>query len=843
MSISFLNRAVNNHQSFSIIAVSLLALLLTGCSQSGKSAAPRDVSEPAPNETTPNETAPNEASSSTFVVNSELDQPDADPGDGICAAKNGQCTVRAAVMEANASVIDEVGRPFEIVLPPGRYELTLPNAVQSQTTDETGSLRLEVPMNVRGAGAELTVIDANQLDRVFEVKANAETTITDLTMTGGAGQLFGGGIHLQSPGNLYRVNITKNTSGGGAGIFAGPDCALDLRDSTISHNIATSQAGGIRIDAWATIQNSTITHNVALGRVPDSPTGGGVPFLVAEGGGIDVRGWSVTITNSTIAYNEASAGGGGLHYATAYTDAAPDAVAANGDPLFEMRLINTIIANNISDDGPNDCLAEVSTSRIRSLGNNIDSDGSCYLNRLNDLPNVDPLLAPMANNGGPTPTHALLPGSPALSAGDLDTCATMDQRGVMRSNDGACDIGAYESKTLSPDPSSDVERTKEFLVYSLLDMPDVNPGDGICAAQDGLCTVRAAVMEANASVVDEQGLPYEIVIPAGYYDLTLPNLVPGVTADATGSLRIEVPMTIRGAGAKLTVIDANQLDRVFEVKTNAETTITDLTMTGGAGQNFGGGIHSQSTVHLYRLLITENNAGGGAGIFTGPDSALDLRDSTVSHNVATSQAGGIRIDQWGTILNSTITHNIAEGRVPNPLTGGGPAFLIAEGGGVDVRGWSATITNSTIAYNEASAGGGGLHFAKAYLDAAPDAANADRDPHIEVLLVNTIIANNISADGPNDCLAEVSSNRIRSLGNNIDSDGSCYLNHPNDRPNVDPLLGPLTENGGPTETHALLLGSPALSAGDFETCSTMDQRERLRGDDGVCDIGAFESAN
>lgn len=392
-----------------------------------------------------------------------------------------------------------------------------------------------------------------------------------------------------------------------------------------------------------------------------------------------------------------------------------------------------------------------------------------------------------------------------------------------------------------------------FVVDSVLDQPDADPGDNICASADGLCTVRAAIMEANASEFGPDGERYTIYIPSGYYDITISNpySTPGtdtesgaqrpvVTTDETGSFKISVPMNIRGESASTTILDANQLDRVFETDKGAESTITDLTIRGGAGNSFGGGVYCRSTVHLYRVHITDNRAGGGAGIFCSPDGALDLRDSTVSHNVATSQAGGIRIDQWGTIVNSTISHNVAEG-LDSPPTGAGIPFLYSEGGGVDVRGYYAVIENSTITANRAKSGGAGLHFARAYLDAAPDPITGAVDnPLLEVVVRNSIIAMNVSENGPADCLAEVAANRIRSEGNNIDSDGSCPFDQPGDLPNTDPMLSVLQDNGGPTLSHLPLKGSPALGAGDLHSCSTTDQRGVVRASDGDCDIGAIE---
>jgi hypothetical protein len=81
---------------------------------------------------------------------------------------------------------------------------------------------------------------------------------------------------------------------------------------------------------------------------------------------------------------------------------------------------------------------------IQSTGHNLDSDGSCFLTATGDLPKRDPLLGALTDNGGPTDTQALLPGSPAIDAGSADGCPQHDQRGVARPQGAGCDIGAYE---------------------------------------------------------------------------------------------------------------------------------------------------------------------------------------------------------------------------------------------------------------------------------------------------------------------------------------------------------------------------------------------------------------
>jgi hypothetical protein len=107
-----------------------------------------------------------------------------------------------------------------------------------------------------------------------------------------------------------------------------------------------------------------------------------------------------------------------------------------------VRLLNTIIAGNTSSAGPGNC--NVQDMIIESRGHNLDSDGSCFLSAAGDLPNRDALLGPLFDNGGPTETQALQAGSPAIDAAAVDGCPQHDQRGVVRPQGAACDIGAYE---------------------------------------------------------------------------------------------------------------------------------------------------------------------------------------------------------------------------------------------------------------------------------------------------------------------------------------------------------------------------------------------------------------
>lgn len=380
-------------------------------------------------------------------VTTTVDAPDAAVGDGLCAstAPGGGCTLRAALQETGAS---DGGT---VLVPAGRFVLSLPPGTDDATT---GDLDLAGRVTVRGAGAGRTVVDGAGLDRVFEVLRGATAHLLDMTVTGGDSTLggtnqrisLGGGILDGGTLTLDRMALVGNVADGGGGMFSIPRTRPVVRDSLIAGNRAYSGVG-MRIDSGATIVNTTIHGNVML-EVPDDqtmlttrPVPGAFGILVDEGtgwgGGIDHRGGAdVVIVNSTITGNHAVRGGGGLASGQTY------APVSSAVALGEMTLVNTIVAGNTSRTGAGGC--HVNAQVIRSLGHNIDSDGTCFLTAAGDRPATDPRLGPLADNGGPTLTRALLPGSPAIDAGDDSSCPGADQRGVRRAAGPRCDVGAYE---------------------------------------------------------------------------------------------------------------------------------------------------------------------------------------------------------------------------------------------------------------------------------------------------------------------------------------------------------------------------------------------------------------
>lgn len=246
-------------------------------------------------------------------------------------------------------------------------------------------------------------------------------TITDLTVQNGntlaEGQTSGGGIFngvadkTGGPLTLRNVTIANNASTFGGGIMNGWGASMTLTGVTIRNNTA-GYGGGIytRDSGQVTIVDSTVSDNTAIG---------------GNGGGIDTWWYAkLMLAYVTITHNSAGARGGG--------------VAREGHD--NDRGFAAIVANN----SPDDCWGNPSPYPP-SLGYNLDSDGTCGLKQATDLPAVDPLLGLLQNNGGPTFTRALLPGSPAIDHIPAVSCRIdSDQRGVTRPQGNGCDVGAYE---------------------------------------------------------------------------------------------------------------------------------------------------------------------------------------------------------------------------------------------------------------------------------------------------------------------------------------------------------------------------------------------------------------
>jgi hypothetical protein len=290
-----------------------------------------------------------------------------------------------------------------------------------------GTLYFNKSFTLVGAGAPSTIIDAGGTGYVIQVDGIL-VTLSGLTMRNGNTGTNAGGLSLIN-GSTVTVNdcvIKNNTGSNGGGVGIGTHSTLYMNRCTISGNSTPDSGyggGGIHNDHGAAfLTNCTISGNTA-----SSGTTG-------YGGGI--LNWpdnaATTLTNCTVVNNSAtgSPGQGGGFY---------------NDSSCTMTFKNTIVANNTATVGGNNGYNRVG-STLTSQGYNLDSENSCGFNQPTDKINTNPLLGTLQDNGGATPTHALLSGSPAIDAGTSAGAPATDQRGVPRPQPpgGIYDIGAYE---------------------------------------------------------------------------------------------------------------------------------------------------------------------------------------------------------------------------------------------------------------------------------------------------------------------------------------------------------------------------------------------------------------
>jgi len=601
------------------------------------------------------------------------------------------------------------------------------SSVISPITLTNGVLTIGTNLNIQGPGANNLTISGNNSSGIFSVASGTTATIAGLTLTKGM-TADGGAIQSAGTLTLNSCAVTQSTATLGGGIDN--TGAMAANDCTISGNSAASGGGGFYNDAALTIINCTIAENSA-----------------AQGGGVDnVSPAILSVADCTISGNSATSAGGDVSNA----------------PMASTVLANTIIAENTPpssnpSSGP-DVDGAVTSRGYNLIGN--PSGGSGFV--ATDLKGVNPLLGPLQNNGGPTQTMALLPGSPAVEAGSnylVPSGVDTDQRGNPREVNGV-DIGAFERQI--------------YLVYS--------------TADGGGGSLRAAL--ANADQDEDSVIAFTA---SGVIGLASP--LPAISRD----LQILGPsvqnLTVSGSGA----------NPVFDVNAGVTATIAGLTIADGSGTD-GGGIVNDGTLTVDNCALSGNSASSGGGIYN--QGVLTVTSSTLSRNSASTGGGGIDNVAALTLINSTLFGNSA-----------------ATGGGILSSAGMLKVTNSTISGNSAASAGGGI-----------DAISAPT-------VANTIIAGNTAPTGPD------VGGTVTSLGYNLigDSSGGSGFAAA-DLLNVSPVLGPLQNSGGLTETMPLLPSSPAIAAGSVALAVdasgnplTTDQRGSARVVNGKVDIGAFQS--
>jgi len=370
---------------------------------------------------------------------------------------------------------------------------------------------------------------------------------------------------------------------------------------------------------------------------------------------------------------------------------------------------------------------------------------------------------------------------------------------------------------------------------------NVDQVNDVIDAGDGFTGLREAVVQANLNPGDDK-----IILSAVTYALSISGR--NENGALTGDLDVTDAsgrLTIVGAGPDQTIIDGSGLDRVFEVFPGADLTLEGLTVTGGnntiaaGGDGFGGGIQiiGGSVVTISHCALSANTADHGAGVYNA--GMLTVGNSSLRDNVAIVYGAGMSNSGTATLSASTLSGNTAANHAG-----------ISNGGTV-------TLNNSTVSGNSTTGSGdaGGLkNNGTLYVNdstifgnsGGTDGGVSNCDACAATMQVtNSIIAGNTATVSNPDCGGTLVSNGYNLIqdttGCTISGDSTGNII------GVDPELGPLQDNGGLTDTHALADSSPAIDAG---SCSTgFDQRGIARADLPVivdasggngCDIGSYE---
>ena len=769
---------------------------------------------------------------------------------------DGAGSLRQAIASANATADNDTidfnlsGCPCTITLFSG--ELSIAN---------NGAL------TISGPGADKLTIrrdSSSPAFRIFMVGSGASVSISGLTIAGGrAGS--GGGVSNSGSLALIACSLEDNRaldgaavvnfSGSAVGHSGGPGGALfnegmlTVDSSTFNANWAGSGGnahgklsgrGGAGGDggaiynsnsAIAVIRNSTFSSNHA-GDGGDSSSTEGSEIGGSGGNGAAVfNKASLSIANTTISGN--ATGQGGSFIGTPGTGSIRSIVSA------QVTLNSSIVANTI---GQNDVDGDVSSGDY-----NLVEDMNGNLAGIHNITGVDPMLGALTNNGGPTMSHAPLYGSPVIDQGSNSEALSTDQRGggFVRTKDDAAisnavggdgtDIGAVETN---------------YLIVNTTAQDD----DGACQPlAEGDCTLREAILAANVAPGTET-IVFDIPTSDPGYDAVADRY----TITLTSALPDLSDMSINGLGAKRLTVKRGGGGhfRIFNINSGKTVSIAGLTISGGWAHE-GGGIRNAGALSITGSIIRDNltengpetncspanlSGGDGGGIYNGGylmiDSSSFIGNRTGQGGPGNDQgsctwepgrggSGGAISNHSGTVIirNSTFSGNqTGNGGDPTESSQGG------DGGAIYNTGGSLSISHTTINANTVGNGGRG---------SVANDANAPGS----FGLSNSIIANTI---GQNDIYGNVFSGDY-----NLVEDPGGILPGAHNITGLDPMLGPLADNGGPTMTHSLLCGSPAIDAGVADALST-DQRgagfARTFDDPAMAnavdgdgtDIGAFE---
>ncbi len=480
----------------------------------------------------------------------------------------------------------------------------------------------------------------------------SNSTIEDNTASGGGGGIYYGG------GSTSTAVITSSTIRGNQSSFGGGITSLSsgfvIRDTTINNNVSAKLGGGLANSGSVDIINSTISGNTAN----------------AEGGGIASFSGQLGIVNSTIVRNRADLSDSGYVGGGIFTSS------------VTVTLANSIVSENMGTGGANDNLAGV-VPKDDSQGNLIGTGPVTLTDADNNLLGInDPGLGDLADNGGPTFTHAILETSPAFDAG-IDDLARIgffvpllfDQRGpgFQRIGGDTVDIGAFE---FLEEPS---------LVVTTLD-DVVDSGDNETSLREAIN--YAVALEGDEDIIFEDGLEGSILLDQ---EISINNNEFFDFDNRVFTILGDDRITLDGQG----------ITRHFHIDGGGfyETSVTlkDLTLTNGYARFTGGSLNiiaQGAQVLLDNVTITGNRSGGPGGAISA-DATLTIVNSIISGNTSEGQGGALfNYGDYLKVENTQIVENTS----------------MRSGGGIFTRDGESQVVlvDVEVRSNSSSINGGGI---------------------------------------------------------------------------------------------------------------------------------------
>ncbi len=661
---------------------------------------------------------------------------------GSAVADEAVCTLADHIRSANTNTavgFCPAGTSHDVITI--REDITLTEALPPIT----GTITIE--------GGDHTISGDGQF-RIFDV-SGGNLTLKDVTLAKASAD-YSSAVRARNGArvSILKVAFRDNTArSGGAVGSQDDDVVLSVRDSEFRDNSA-GDGGAITVSGGSVdISGSNFVKNTAARR----------------GGAIFALGGTVEVENSIFVENIARTGGavlvgGGSATLTHVTILAGSFPAVQGEGVHKqygaLRLRNSIIAGNWEE--VDDCSGD-----LDEASGNLIQDWTCGAD-LGGNPNLSYV----------TP----LDGSPALDAGDPRYCLSSDKIGVRRPQGGSCDIGAIESTSAIPAPTS---------------IP--------------VCTLRDRIKSANSnSAVGAcpAGTSHDVITLTE--DLALKVALPPITGT----------ITIEGGGH---TISGNRKNRIFHVD-GGRLTINNLNLLNGFSLQPGGAIltsRGELTVNNSRFFGNSGESGGAIATLVG-NRNLIVNNTSFEKNRADAYGGAIHVLSGpAAVANSSFIDNYA-GSI------GGAIYF-------DSRHDLATISNSTFGGSRALAGGAvGARNRKTtltHVTMVDNFASNGHDVYVSDLKAVDVNIYNSILSGRN--IGDACHGRVNDSRGNLIADGSCAS-----ALSGNPLLNGAT---GAPATFPLADFSPALDAADSQFCLETDQLGTPRPQGGGCDIGAFES--